>query len=236
MVGRLRARREPDRRARRAPRPCRPAAPPAGRRPRSRPSRRGAPRPPARCRRRRPADGTRRSACRPPSPARAPRHRAAPLVWIIAWPLYIRSAPASGAITSSGTARMISSTSSTSGSGSTNARVDLDQRAEALAPGRVAAGDRVDRPAGTRQGHAEGRPDRAGADDPDDRRLAGLGLLRAGARARPARPGGDRSPPPRWRPRVSARSRSGSSPGRRPQAFIGPGTSGRRAANRGRAR
>ena len=30
-----------------------------------------------------------RPASRPPSPARGPRHRAAPLVWIIAWPLYM---------------------------------------------------------------------------------------------------------------------------------------------------
>ena len=44
-------------------------------------------------------------------------------MWIIAWPLYIRSEPASEATASSGTARMISSTSSRIGSGSANARV-----------------------------------------------------------------------------------------------------------------
>ena len=71
---------------------------------------------------------------------------------------------------------MISSTSSRIGSGSAKARVDVDQRAEPLAPRRVAAGDRVDRPAGPRQGDAERRPDRAGADDADDRRLAGPGM------------------------------------------------------------
>ncbi len=46
----------------------------------------------------------------------------APLVWIIAWPPYIRTLAASGAIASSGTARMISSTSSTRACGSMNAR------------------------------------------------------------------------------------------------------------------
>ena len=76
VVGRLRARARGGPAARRSPRPSRPASPPAGRRPRWRPSRRGARRPPAPCRRTRPADGTRRSGCRPPSPGRGPPRRA----------------------------------------------------------------------------------------------------------------------------------------------------------------
>ena len=93
-------------------------------------------------------------------------------MWIIAWPPYIRSEPASGAMASSGTARMISSTSSRSGSGLGEDAVHLDERAEPLAAARVAAGDRLDRPAGAAQRDAERRADRARPDDADDRRLA----------------------------------------------------------------
>jgi hypothetical protein len=53
---------------------------------------------------------------------------------------------------------------------------DVDERAEPLPSARVATGDRVDRPAGTRQGDAQRGPDRAGPDDPDDRRLARSGM------------------------------------------------------------
>ena len=110
---------------------------------------------------------------------------------------------------------------------------DVDQRAEPFAPARVAAGDRVDRPAGARQGDAERGADRAGADDPDDRRLARAPSGGAGGRGRSGcvsspwrcEPGGGRievdAGRRRWPPRISARSRSGSSPGRSPQAFIG---------------
>ncbi len=55
--------------------------------------------------------------------------------------------------------------------------VDVDQRAEPLAPRGVATGDRVDRPARARQGDAERSADRAGADDADDRRLTGGRVL-----------------------------------------------------------
>ena len=87
---------------------------------------------------------------------------------------------------------------------------DIDQRAEPLAPARVAAGDRVDRPAGARQRDAQCRPDRAGADDADDRRLAGpgmdvgmgvvgrVGLVGVAVRARRRRIEVD-ARPPRWR-------------------------------------
>ena len=61
----------------------------------------------------------------------------APLVWTIAWPLYIRSEPASGAMASSGTARMISSTSSRSGSGSAKTRApSTSERNRSRRPGR----------------------------------------------------------------------------------------------------
>jgi hypothetical protein len=53
----------------------------------------------------------------------------------------------------------------------------LDEPAEAVAPTRIAAGDGVDRPPGPGQRHAERGPDGARADDPDDRRLAGRGVL-----------------------------------------------------------
>ncbi len=51
-----------------------------------------------------------------------------------------------------------------------------DEPAEPV-PSRLApAGDGVDPPAGPVESHAEGRPDRAGPDDPDDRRLARAAL------------------------------------------------------------
>jgi hypothetical protein len=53
---------------------------------------------------------------------------------------------------------------------------DVDERAEPLTAGRVAAGDGVDRPAGTRQRHPQSGPDRPRPDDPDDRWLAGFGM------------------------------------------------------------
>ena len=62
--------------SRRSPRPSGRAGRRAGRHPRSPPSRRAEPPPPVLCRQRRPADGRRRSESLPPSPARAPRHRA----------------------------------------------------------------------------------------------------------------------------------------------------------------
>src|SRR4051812_11580682 len=64
----------------------------------------------------------------------------------------------------------------------------LDERAETIAPRRIAAGDRVDRPAGAGQRDAECRPDRTGPDDPDDGWLAGTRLdmgVRVVARVRP---------------------------------------------------
>ena len=122
VVGRLRARGAAEPGRPRSPRPCPRGARPARRRPRSRSSRRGAPRAPGRGRRTRPAGETRPPGSRRPSPARAPRRRGAPLVWIIAWPAYRRRLPASDSTTSSGTARITSSTSSTRALGSANAR------------------------------------------------------------------------------------------------------------------
>ena len=96
----------------------------------------------------------------------------APLVWTIAWPPYRRSCAAtSGAMTSSGTARMTSSTSSRSALG-------LGERARARprASGTARGGRRRGSPprrSASRPGErdAERRPDRARADDPDERRL-----------------------------------------------------------------
>ena len=96
----------------------------------------------------------------------------APLVWTIAWPPYIRSDPASGAIASSGTARMISSTSSRIGSGSAKTRAtSTSERNRSRRPGSRLATAWIGQPAAA-QRDAERRPDRAGADDADDRRLA----------------------------------------------------------------
>ena len=96
---------------------------------------------------------------------------------------------------------------------------DLDQRAEPLASTGVAAGHGVDRPAGPRQRHAERGADRARPDDPDDRWLARLRMLvRMGM---VAGSGGWRSiPAASMAASVSARSRSGSSPGRLPHGLI----------------
>ena len=134
---------------------------PAGRRPRPRPSRRAARRWPARCRRTRPAGGTRRPGCRRPRPARGPPRPRAPEVWTRAWPPYSRSSPASRGMASSGTARMMSSASSRSAR-----RLGEGARARARASGSARAaprrGTRPRRPASRPgEGHAERRPHRA---------------------------------------------------------------------------
>ena len=108
----------------------------------------------------------------------------APLVWTIAWPLYIRMLRASGSIASSGTARMISSTSSTRACASANGPRALDEPSEPRAAVGIAARDRVDRPAGPAEGQAERGADRARADDAGDRRLARSRSAGAGGRAR----------------------------------------------------
>ena len=96
----------------------------------------------------------------------------APLVWIIAWPLYIRSEPASAGdrVVGDGQDDQLDLVEDRLRVGEDAG--DVDQRAEPLAPAGVAAGDRVDRPAAAGQGDPERGPDRAGADDADDRRLA----------------------------------------------------------------
>ena len=92
-------------------------------------SRRGAPRRPARCRRRRRAGGTSRPGCRRPSPARGPSapssaarvdHRLAAV--------HVERRRRRAAIASSGTARMISSTSSTRAVASAKARTPATRR------------------------------------------------------------------------------------------------------------
>ncbi len=154
--------------------------------------------------------------------------------------VHAAGSPASGAIASSGTARMMSSTSSTRACGLGEGADAVDERAEPLAPARVAARDRLDRPAGARQGDAERRPDRPGADDADDRRLARLGvrvrvlvvarvdLVAVAVEAGRRRVEVD-ARPPRWRPRSSARARRvrGRRPGRSRQALIGGRPRGR---------
>ena len=181
---------------------------------------------------------------------RGRRRRAAPLVWTIAWPLYIRSPPATR-----GSRRR----------GRPGDQLDLvdegrrlGERADArrrgcgtLPPGGVAARDGVDRPAGAVEGDAERRPDRAGPDDPDDRRLAGLASdvrVRVVVRRGPAvavavvarrRAGRGRCPPPRSPPRscrrrasrgrVGAAARRGLVARAVPQAFTGSAGSRRRA-------
>ena len=247
MVGRLRARAPAGPGSPRSPRPCRRAAPPAGRRPRSRRSRRGAPRRPAPCRRRRPADGTRRSASRPPSPARGPPPRAR------RWCGPSPGRCTSGALAGQRRDRVVGHGQDDrarpprgAACGSAKARAPSTSAAEPLAPARVAAGDRVDRPAGPGQGDAEGGPDRARPDDPDDRRLArarsagGVGVV-ARVDSSPWRwmPGGTGSrsiPAASMAASVSARSRSGSSPGRSPQALIGPRHRAASGASAARAR
>ena len=99
-------------------------------------------------------------------------------MWTIAWPLYSRSSAASGAMASSGTARMTSSTSSRSAGGLRERPDAVDERAEPLPPACVAARARPDtgQPARDRATAQRG-PDGAGPDDPDDRRLAGLGVV-----------------------------------------------------------
>ena len=101
----------------------------------------------------------------------------APLVWTSAWPLYSRIDPASGAMASSGTARMISSTSSRSGVTSAKARVPPTSSLNRSRRTGSRLATAADRPAGPGQGQPERRSDRAGPDDPDDRRLAGVRVL-----------------------------------------------------------
>ena len=219
MVRRLAARREPDRAGRRSPRPCRPAATPAGRRPRSRPSRRAARRSPAPCRRTRRADGTRRPGCPPPSPARGPRHRGRR-----------RCGPSPGRRTAG--ARRPAARWRRPGRpgspapprrGSAPARRRPGRRRPASGTARaglgVATGDGDDRPARAMQGHAERGPDRAGADDADERRLARARVpVRMGVRrrARRRRGGGGRG----GRVEVDARPRRWSPPSRRSRSRV----------------
>ena len=146
-------------------------------------------------------------------------------------------------IASSGTARMISSTSSTSGVASAKRADARDEAPEPLAPPGVPARDRVDRPAGPVEGDAERRADRARPDDPDDRRLARRALVRGdgGAGRRRGRGPGRRASC--W-PRVGSRSipaasisRSVSLAGRRRRrvAAAAPGLHRPRSAGRGPA-
>ena len=191
-----------------------------------------------------------RSACRPPSPARAPRPRA---------PRSCGSSPdrctsgPRGRVARGrrpGTARTISSTSSTRAWASANARAPstcLVNRARRPAS---RLGDGVDRPAGAAEGDAERGTDRTGPDDARSRasrptRSAGAGgCARRGATSpSPCRwwPGGTGSrsmPASTMAASVSARSRSGSSPGSRPQGFTGGrgARPGARARSQRRAR
>ena len=126
---------------------------------------------------------------------------------------------------SSGTARMISSTSSRRACGLGERARAGDERPEPLAAAGVAAGDGVDRPAGPAQGDAERRPDGARADDPDDGGSPGSACWcgwawSSGWTSSPWRwwPGGDRievdaRPASMVGLGLARRSRSGSSPG-----------------------
>ena len=100
-----------------------------------------------------------------------------------------------------------------------------DERAEVLAPARVTARHRLDRPAGPGEGDAQRGPDRTRADDPDDRRLARLrvvvGMLVVARLASSSswrwKPGGTGSrsmPAASMAASVSSRSRFGSPPRR----------------------
>ena len=164
----------------------------------------------------------------------------APLVWIIAWPLYIRSDPASrrDRVVGDGQDDQLDLVEDRLRVG--EGAGDVDQRAEPLAPGRVAAGDRVDRPAAAGQRDPERRPDRARPDDADDRRLAraewtcgwawspgasrrrGGGSRAAADRGRCRRP---RWPPPASRCIRLRRPRRGRRPAGRPRPSSGSSAS-----------
>ena len=152
----------------------------------------------------------------------------APLVWTIAWPPYIRTQAASGRDGVVGDGDDDELDLLDERLGSANARAPSTQRPEALAPLRVAAGDGVDRPARAAQRDAQRRPDGARPDDPGDRRLARVRRAGGDARGRAAWTSSPwRCVPGRHRvevdpgrldapPRVSARSARGSSPGSGP--------------------
>ena len=185
VVGRLRAGRQADRRRRRSPRPSRPAASASW----SSPS--IATVAPWRAATARSVSAKATSGWNAPTwvPAAIAGARtsapSAPLVWIIAWPLYIRSAPASGRdrIVGDGQDDQLDLVDERLRVGERAAH--LDERPEPLAPAGVAAGDGVDRPARARQGDPERRPHGPRPDDPDDRWLAGPGVLvRVGVVAR----------------------------------------------------
>ena len=147
--------------------------------------------------------------------------------------------PASGAMASSGTATMTSSTSSRSACGSANARTpSTSDRNRSRRP---ASGWRPPGPASRPgQGDAEGRPDGPRPDDPDDRRLARVGVpvgdgswslswtsspwrwsaRRAGSRSMPA--GLDRRP--RSRRRVARLGSSAGAARPRPSSAARPRT------------
>ena len=149
--------------------------------------------------------------------ARGPRRRATPLVWTIAWPLYSRISAATSAMASSGTARMMSSTSSTSAVGSAKARAPRPGSGTAPdAPGSRLATAWTGQPARVRA-TPERRPDGPGPDDPDDGGSPGLACWcgMRGGRARghprradggPAAAGRGRSRHPRWPLIVSSAS------------------------------
>ena len=212
--------------------PCRRASPRGRRRPRSRPSRHGARRSPVPCRRTRRAGGTRRPAYRRPSPAASTSAPSAPLVWTIACPLYIRISRASGSIASSGTARMISSTSSTSAWASANPRapstlpVNRARRPESrLATAWIGQPARLRAiPSAVPTAPAPTMPVDGVSPGPARR----CGWVCPSAWTSPSSwrwwPGGTGSrsmPAAAMAASVSARSRSGSSPGSRPHGFIG---------------
>ena len=177
VVGRLRAGRQADRRARRAPRPCRPAGRPAGR----------------------------RASIATVAPWSAATARSVSAKATSGWnaptwvPAAMRRREDLGVERAAGVDHRLPAVhpdrpgerrDGVVGDGDDD-QLDLldeglrlgeradavDLRAEPLAAGRVAAGDRLDRPAGPAQGDPEGGPDRARPDDPDDRRLARLGVL-----------------------------------------------------------
>ena len=161
---------------------------------------------------------------RRPSPARGPRRRARRSCGPSPGRCTCRSSPASGAIASSGTARMISSTSSTSG-----LRLGERRGARRRGSGTARAGPgrgwrrrgSASRPGSARRRARSRRPR---PDDPDDRRLARR--PRAGGDARARRRG-----PTRRRGRCVARRRSDR--GRCPAASIAACVSPRRLAPRG---
>ena len=109
----------------------------------------------------------------------------------------------------------------------------LDQAREPLAATDVAAGDGMDRPAGTAQGDAEGGPDRARPDDARVRRLARqrvvMGMRVVGRRVSspcgwwPGGTGSRSIPAASMAASVSARARRAASPGRSSHAFTGQG-------------